>query len=957
MFEDILIKLNPYLGRSKNLMEFFVIIGYEETILLEYAKNNNNLEDDKLNLEMSIISSVISDLAYGVFSPDNIIKQIYPDKPKIIKFIKKEEIPKPTSSLFYSCFDSLTGKNKILYSCYAYRFYEEFIIFNTIYYIPKAILIFSQYPYFTTFHNICLNIYEEIEKTKHSIGNESNENIPIEILLHCLVNYIPSPINNSLKLKLFEKKSPINIDKLTGYPYIDFNLCRVFKLMKINEFIKIYMLTFLEISLLFFYPNLVELNLFMYILNILNYPLIDSNYYWHIKSISKDEVKAGEETLNPYFRGVNAEFSPIFNFSNFRNLNYIVDIKNECIKCINEDDEKSEEVKEINQLLKFFHNILKEKKVKSYFLSDYLSTLYNKLKRIKNRYDKISKNYPDTFFYVDKNIIEINKQIQEAFYDFILNTLVQLNKDYILNSNCTQIVKKKVCGHPALSEEEIIFLKYYKYAIKYNTYFELFIGNFTAVDELKVSLVFTDEYVNVKIKDSKKEIPDKINYFQLMDNFYSNNPKEVVIDSNDLKKEFYKTYKSRPIRLHERERENENQLFELDKNLIKIFLFHKKSRDLFISLKIKEKEEIKIEQVEKIRIISYIESNFYSLLNRENYIRSASIYLFAIVFPLFPTDKSNSFLKKVLRNLNKMKYFQRYYIYIILKSIHKYYLINKVNNNFPNLTFEIIKNYCILIKDYLIVNSIIPNEEIFLFLEKILSDDPKKIKDIENKKIKIDKNNFVFIYKNEHLDTKIPDNIIIQENKQLIFQYKGQTTKYKLIENAPDIEQNIYSAYDNYFTDLNFNIVKFSSENINETIINIIFFLIQIGDKELACYVLNSLNVLKKLKKDLRLYNFNNNLNNNNINNDNINNNNINNNNINNNNINNSINNNINNEKNKNSINNNINNIINNKNINNLNNENNINNKNNNTYPDFEIIDEDEENNNINKKNGIKKKK
>ena len=29
----------------------------------------------------------------------------------------------------------------------------------------------------------------------------------------------------------------------------------------------------------------------MFILNILNYPLIDSNYYWHIKSISKDEIK------------------------------------------------------------------------------------------------------------------------------------------------------------------------------------------------------------------------------------------------------------------------------------------------------------------------------------------------------------------------------------------------------------------------------------------------------------------------------------------------------------------------------------------------------------------------------------------------------------------------------------------------------------------------------------------
>ena len=38
MFEDISIKLNPYLVRSKNLMEFFVIIGYEEKILLELGE-------------------------------------------------------------------------------------------------------------------------------------------------------------------------------------------------------------------------------------------------------------------------------------------------------------------------------------------------------------------------------------------------------------------------------------------------------------------------------------------------------------------------------------------------------------------------------------------------------------------------------------------------------------------------------------------------------------------------------------------------------------------------------------------------------------------------------------------------------------------------------------------------------------------------------------------------------
>ena len=220
MFKDISIKLNPYLVRSKNLMEFFVIIGYEEKILLELGKNNN-LEIEP-ELEISIISSVVSDLVYGVFDSDNVIKQIYPDKPKIIKITKSDQqMPKNSSVIFYSCFDSLVGEKKILYSCYALRFYEKFMVSNTSYYIPKAFLIFSQYPYFTIFHNICLNILENMKKKNELLeefSDEKEKDIPIEILLHCLVNYIPSPVNKNLLLKIFPNKEDVFIQKLTGYP-------------------------------------------------------------------------------------------------------------------------------------------------------------------------------------------------------------------------------------------------------------------------------------------------------------------------------------------------------------------------------------------------------------------------------------------------------------------------------------------------------------------------------------------------------------------------------------------------------------------------------------------------------------------------------------------------------------------------------------------------------------------
>ena len=169
MKDDNKIKLNPYLGCSKNLMEFFVVIGYEEKIIKELG--SKILEKQNVHLELTILSSAISDLAYKIFSPDNIIKQVYPDKPKII--VSEPELEKKqTNVVFSSCFDSTDGKKKVCYSCYALKFYEKYKENKTIYLVPKAFLILSQYPYFTTFYKICKIIY-------YSKENKNKDKIPI----------------------------------------------------------------------------------------------------------------------------------------------------------------------------------------------------------------------------------------------------------------------------------------------------------------------------------------------------------------------------------------------------------------------------------------------------------------------------------------------------------------------------------------------------------------------------------------------------------------------------------------------------------------------------------------------------------------------------------------------------------------------------------------------------------
>ena len=57
---------------------------------------------------------------------ERIIKQIYPNPPNIIKKTNSMVKPTPTNIIFYSCFDTIDSRKKIISSFYALRFYEEY---------------------------------------------------------------------------------------------------------------------------------------------------------------------------------------------------------------------------------------------------------------------------------------------------------------------------------------------------------------------------------------------------------------------------------------------------------------------------------------------------------------------------------------------------------------------------------------------------------------------------------------------------------------------------------------------------------------------------------------------------------------------------------------------------------------------------------------------------------------
>ena len=307
--KDIRIQVCPFMALSKNLIEGFYIIGYTEKVL---EKLSPNFSEKKL--ELSLISTIIADSSFNINIRD-IIDKVYPDKPNIIKnqnsdiinIINTSVIKENKSSIiFTTCIKTNNDKNepepeRLFYSGYAFRFYELLKDHENVYCLPKAFVIISQYPFFTQYYNLCSFLYENLiekkifkEGIKPLVKNDKKasiiDSIPIEIFIYCLLNYIPSPFYRDIEIKLLDKKKEMRFPALSGYPYIDFDLCKIIKEIKFNIFLKIYILIFLEVNLIIFSENIEKLNLLLYVLFILNYPLQDSIYLANIYSISKEKM-------------------------------------------------------------------------------------------------------------------------------------------------------------------------------------------------------------------------------------------------------------------------------------------------------------------------------------------------------------------------------------------------------------------------------------------------------------------------------------------------------------------------------------------------------------------------------------------------------------------------------------------------------------------------------------------
>jgi len=889
---NLIIKKYPFLGYSTNIIEYFSIIGYNE----KYIPNMlNNLKCEEKKIPPTILSSITSNTDFGLVDNDLIIDQIYPDIPEIILINKNNKNnknnsnqgPPPKSNVIYSfCFDSTDGKNKLFHVCFALKFHEKYVFEETKeeYYIPKAFCIISQYYYFTFFKYICENLYS-------IMSQKLSNTIPIEFTIYNIINFIPSPINYKYNLNLFSYDiHEIEIGQLSGYPYLDFDLSQIFNLLPRNLVLEIFILTFLESAMIFFSSNLELLNMVMFIMYVLNYPCNDSTYFWHIVSVSKENFVEENKFVGKLIismLGYNGTYNENIDTSCFGNNHFIVDIDNKKIFVNNidyldlEEDEKKEH-NNLESLLNYIENIItkKDKISDDSFIKQYVLKLKKSLDGIltKNpenpKYTSNPINTYVNFFKMTKNVVKINKSIQEIFYDFCLNILMLFFQDNCFNTSFDKLKKdtpdeilkrlnrfRGFDEDKKMTKEDEFFFRSFRGSIKYKIYFENFIQNMEAIDVFKIPLLFSEEFINIKIRDTKN-IFDKISYFSIIDSLYLKyNNRVINITLNNINSYYETNLKKHFSNILYCQKEN-LQLMTLNKEIINKYIYLLNNlydtdqlKDLFPSIYIQiENPIIDIKKSDIIKaIIDYFEKE--NIIEIPNYIVYGLVYIYAISIPLYPFEKLYEYLDQLREILVHLKIFARQVIYILIKTFFKFYLIHKEKDIYSNLSVSSLKMYFfMLVNGVLRENFMTPNEEMMQILHEFFSsiiyqeresiygklDKKEVVVDETNFKIEKNKNFFCFM-KHNFSEKKMYNsfdmvNMAYKEDKNTNVVIKGKKDLYPTVNvkindyfyssdffSPMKIYKLAQSTYDDFF-DKELDMSKLNLKDVRDIIANLIVY-------------------------------------------------------------------------------------------------------------------------------------
>ena len=596
------IKKYQYHGTSPYLIDKFVIIGYS---VLDYEKNilpslktplvqktqpgqfffPSNGISFQVPVEPTIISEISSNYDKTVLENDTIIELVFPNRPigyffeskKAYASDKGENLPKAQTIVFNSNPSTNEGL-KMSFNGLAHCFYEKFKTENGHYYLfPKAFVVVSEYPYYSSFHQMMLKI-------KYLFNTEELE-IPLEIVLYNLINYTPSPLYATIELDFWsnvclmpkpevnlrqsagfltrrsldiqkqqpssnDNKDPIVFPKLTGFPLIQINLHRLVGFLSPQIVLKLFVFSLLEKDIMIFSSNLELISTTIFAFLSLNYPLNEGNYYWINASVSLSNLENQSSVFASYsfptILGVHSPYTNSYDYSFIgKKDHFILDLDNKNFEYMYK--EETEEVKNINIIIEMIKNVIRDKSIvglNNTWIYPALRKLYGKIEKLDKKKMSFSGMYPKLFENVDDNE---NQKIQEMFYQFILQCVSALYKNITLHSatelgndsdrnriNETFYNEYNYNNEKNAKSEERLFFEEFRTTFKFSSFVEGFIKSHSNYGLYHIPFTFMDELANFTAKQEGTKF--EFNALEMIKNYYYDNKKENKLNATyDMK--------------------------------------------------------------------------------------------------------------------------------------------------------------------------------------------------------------------------------------------------------------------------------------------------------------------------------------------------------------------------------------------------------------------------------------
>ena len=411
--------------------------------------------------------------------------------------------------------------------------------------------------------------------------------------------------NNNLK----KDKSDYLVIKfkfLSGYPLIQYNLSKVLlNNLSPEKVITIFLYTFLEKDVIFFSKDIEYLTLTLNAYLNLNFPLNDEKYYFIGAPISFEDFSYGnsEFGLKNYTSiiGINDQYRADYKNKNLKIQDHLViDLdKGEIYPGLDENNNLvNERNKKIMKLIKKIYEGGEDEKSKKITFYQAIKNLSDRLKKI---YEKIADSFGKrniltlTSKFLDyndsdelpkktlrtstinnftpQNINKKNREIQEAFYEFVHNICLYFYENLSIKAQEDEEYKKKNNvpfgknikdnvmnvifnknysnakeSEQTYTEEEIFFLDELTETMKFQSFVYGFLQSYNPIDLYKIPLTFTEEFLSI-ISRKKEQITKKvtkITFFNLIDSLYitGNKKEQKSLNFEIINFNYFKKYKN-----------------------------------------------------------------------------------------------------------------------------------------------------------------------------------------------------------------------------------------------------------------------------------------------------------------------------------------------------------------------------------------------------------------------------